>query len=511
MKTSRAWNAMRPVLLMMFVLSLFVASQACTTPEPSDEKCKTNADCKKGEFCFKKGPGKSECRKLACSTNADCTTGEECKDGACVPGKVITEPTPTETTPDDASTPQEFTPTDSPDPCTGRKTCQDSGECGSGEKCVTGCCLPGCDANTPCPGGLKCKLDSGECVACLTNEDCGTKSLACTNNCNTDKVKQCISNQCVDAKCECPLGQKCSSTSNKCEFDKKCPDGKKPDANGKCPKPCENTQCPQGQGPDPDNNCACIPTKGTCDACTRDAECGPNGRCIQDANGTKYCAQDCSNSSCSDAGSNCQNFGSFKACIRPNGCPCLGKQCQNGQKCCPQTGACQECCDAKDCPSGQTCHNVLYTCKADKCQGVKCNPGQQCNQNTGKCDCPLQCPTGQCCDGTKGVCSAAACNASGCNPACTGANKCCDIGGQKQCLPQCPGGGQCTTDADCGSGKICCNLMGVMKSCMDGSNPIMKLLCGGGGGGKQCQTDADCPSGQKCNSLLPGVIPGTCQ
>jgi Cys-rich repeat protein len=53
--------------------------------------------------------------------------------------------------------------------------------------------------------------------------------------------------------------------------------------------------------------------------------------------------------------------------------------------------------------------------------------------------------------------------------------------------------------------------MGVMKSCMDGSNPIMKLLCGGGGGGKQCQTDADCPSGQKCNSLLPGVIPGTCQ
>lgn len=51
-------------------------------------------------------------------------------------------------------------------------------ECGCGRFCSQGTCHPACDSSDDCPDAL-CDRASGRCVACLTDDDCGSSGAEC--------------------------------------------------------------------------------------------------------------------------------------------------------------------------------------------------------------------------------------------------------------------------------------------------------------------------------------------
>lgn len=495
-------------LLIITALALF-GLEACSGPPQVQPQCSINTDCEKGFYCHQ---ATKTCRRMACQSNTDCPNGEICVDGSC---KVSNT---------DGGL-NDIDPADTPkDPCAGRVSCKDHPDCMLGEKCVSGCCMPGCSATTPCPQGLHCKTDTQECVACVSDEHCGTQSSACQVNCTNEKIQRCVNHVCAEANCECPLGTSCDQASGQCKTEQLCPGGEKPGPDGKCPTPCATANCPQDQTPDPENNCQCIALKVWCAPCTRDAECGLNGRCVEDSQKNKFCAEDCTTTrTCSASGYSCLTLGSYSVCMPISGsCPCLGVTCPGNQKCCMKSGSCHECCEHSDCQQPNVCR-ADGTCGAqDKCTNIQCQPGQQCDSNTGQCACQKPCPSGTCCDQGSQRCTANACGSTNqCTKQCPAGEQCCMVGGgmgmpaQEQCLPAgqpCPSGGmgQCQTDSDCQQGEMCCNLMGMGAMCMqDDGNILMKLICGGGGSG--CQSDADCPAGEKCcDGLLP-MLPKSCK
>ena len=474
------------IFLISFVLTSLAFMGACGDGSTGGE-CKLNSDCtQKYDQTYKCDKTKNKCVKkdignTGCKNDGDCVGKEICENGKCIIKKATEQVTQGEGTinPDAGETDKVAV---EPGPCTG-------------------------NANKP-----HFKQSTGECVECILDEHCSS-AVDCKTDC-TAQAKQCIQNECKDAKCECPIGQKCDPTTKLCQADKKCPNGAKPNPDGSCPDPCKGTQCKPGESPDPANNCQCVAHKDWCEACNTDKDCGPVGKCVENQ-GIKFCAQDCSNTGiCSDPSKySCLNLGSYKACLPSSGfCPCLNVNCKAGKKCCKHDGACHECCASSDCQAPKVCHNVTLVCVEDKCKGKTCPTGSVCDTATGGCVCSTPCPKGTCCGGNQ--CTAAACGGTtGCSPACTGGMKCCDVMGKKQCMQSCPGGGQCQIDADCGGGKqICCNLMGMGKMCMDGSDPMMKMICGGGSSGGKCKSDADCKNGDKCcPGLIPGLLPSACK
>lgn len=512
----------RQMFFQLLFLSLFAVPSvmlACNAPKP---ECEKNSDCKTGFYC-KTGA----CAKVVatCTSNVDCSNGEQCLNGSCVKGGTETiqgDGGPTEKAPENNGT------------CGTLKACKDFSDCGSGETCTAGCCAPTCDANTPCPGDLKCDLSTGRCVLCLIDADCGAGSTLCAAdaNCGTAMVKRCENNLCADKPCECGVGEKCDAASGKCLADKVCPGGGKPDPQGNCPRPCATATCAAGQTPDPDNNCQCIAKAEYCQTCTRNAECGLDGLCVSDEKGNKFCAEDCGpnrgaqQGQCSDTSNySCFFDGTNKYCKPILGyCPCLGIKCSTaGTKCCPNTGACQECCGNQDCQAPKVCNNVTYICEDNKCAGVTCPSGQACDPKDGMCKggssgpCPQACQPGTCCNTTTLQCTASACSSAKCQPACDPATQdCCELGVQSTCVPkgQCPAnpGGGCKKDSDCpNAGDKCCSLFGLQQMCLPGSDPTTALLCGGGSG--SCVTDADCkdPASPKCCDALLPILPKSCK
>lgn len=476
MQLSRLFLSLRWVLLCGVLGTSLLFAVACGKEDTNKPECQVTEDCVKSKgpnyYCDKR---RLICRQAACTSDADCNNGEVCQTGSCIPQSVVTDGGDTEgNTSTDGGTTDGTAHTDGPP--------------------------------TDTAGG-----------SCTTDADCG--SQICQTNCTAENVSQCVNGQCVAGAqpCQCATGFQCSQATGQCEADV-CPGNQPRLPDGKCPEEkCKDAKCGAGQTPDPDNNCQCIQKKDWCSVCTRDAECGLNGKCVADSQGNKFCAEDCSVSrSCSDnAKYSCLTLGQNKAVCMPvsGSCPCLGTQCPAGQQCCLSDGLCHECCGDSDCTSPQVCR-ADGTCGAkDKCTGVQCQPGQQCNSNTGQCECQSPCPTGTCCDPNGNRCTAAACGSSGnqCTPACQAGQQCCDVLGQKQCLPQCPGGtgGSCKLDSDCKSGEMCCNLMGLGASCMQ-ANPILKPLCGGSSSGA-CQSNADCSSGQQCCPGLLPILPKSCK
>ncbi len=112
------------------------------------------------------------------------------------------------------------------------------------------------------------------------------------------------------------------------------------------------------------------------------------------------------------------------------------------------------------------------------------------------------------CSGIGGV---AACNT---NSDCIPGLECCPLEGFQGCLPggSCGGGGSggggsggtCASDADCGAGEECCDVLGLGQGTC---GPIGS--CDGGGGFSQCTADTDCAAGEVCCELLPG-FGGSC-
>ena len=518
----QSWRRLWTKMLLWVVIATPIGVVACTPPVQIE--CEKTSDCKPGFYCDLRN-NKCRERTATCTLDVDCGNNERCDNGSCVAKTTET------VTPDGGN--NEQTPENNNGLCGSRKSCTNFSDCASGETCNSGCCTPTCDANKPCPDGLKCLISENRCVDCLVDGDCGGGSTLCESsaNCSTALVKRCASNTCADAPCECGVGESCNATSGKCESQKTCPGGVPPDASGNCPTPCPGVTCPSGQTPDPANNCTCIARKSWCEPCTTNAECGLTGLCVDDDKGNKYCAEDCGpnrgaqEGTCSDSQSySCFFDGKNKFCKPSLGyCPCLGTQCQGGQKCCPNTGQCQQCCNNQDCQAPQICHNVTYICTQDLCAGKTCPSGQQCDPSDGQCKtnnsgpCPQPCQPGTCCNTTTLQCTASACQQAACNPPCASGQDCCAFGGQNTCVPtgQCPtgSGGGCTSDAQCTNpGERCCDLFGMGRMCMDTSDPIIGLLCSGGSG--SCQSDADCrdPAAPRCcPGLLPPITPNSCK
>ncbi len=476
MKLSRVLFSLRGVVLLCALGCILAATVACGEEAPKPE-CQVTADCVKEKgpdyYCDKR---RQICRKAACTADTDCNNGETCENGTCVSG-------------------------------------------GTGEGTTTnneGNANNNNDGGTTNPpeGSTNNDTSGG---SCTSDEDCG--SQICQTNCTAETVPKCENGQCVPGSqpCKCATGFKCSQSTGQCESDV-CPGNVPRNPDGSCPEEkCKNANCPSGQTPDPDNNCTCIAQKNWCEVCTKDAECGLNGKCVKDSAGNSFCAEDCSVSrSCSDNSKySCLTLGQNKAVCMPvsGSCPCIGTTCPAGQQCCLSDGLCKECCGNSDCQAPNVCRGDGTCGSADKCSGVQCATGQQCNSSTGQCQCQSPCPNGTCCDPNSNTCTAQACGGSGgnCSPACQSGQQCCDVLGQKQCLPSCPGGtgGSCKVDSDCKSGEICCALFGNM--CIQG-DPILKLFCGGGGSGS-CQSDNDCvdPSKPKCCKSAIPIIPNSCQ
>lgn len=98
---------------------LLLALTACSDKGGLHARCTIDPDCRSPLICvlpYCRGPGSGTCEALTCHDNA------ECAPGSCYV-------------------------TDGGGTC-GPRQCQSSGDCARGTQCVSGYCLPTCDAGT---------------------------------------------------------------------------------------------------------------------------------------------------------------------------------------------------------------------------------------------------------------------------------------------------------------------------------------------------------------------------
>ena len=118
--------------------------------EPEGDLCGFSSDCEGGQICEAGLCG-------ACSEDSQCGFREVCMDGACL-----------------------IPPCQSNDDCGFGEVCREDGECVScvtNEDCVVGVCSPmntcvECLGDGDCEGGL-CDPAANACVQCLADDDCG--------------------------------------------------------------------------------------------------------------------------------------------------------------------------------------------------------------------------------------------------------------------------------------------------------------------------------------------------
>jgi len=133
----------------------------------------------------------------------------------------------------------------------------------------------------------------------------------------------------------------------------------------------------------------------------------------------------------------CAGNATYTQCHAHSDCP------HATQVCCIVPGMGSDVCVEKaECPSG--CYNDSDCGEGNECCKLPDNPAM--------CTAKGQCVTGAACgDG---------------QAACPEGQECCDMMGQKMCMPagQCMGGA-CAEDKDCTDGQKCCDLFG-QKMCM---------------------------------------------
>ncbi len=205
-------------------------------------------------------------------------------------------------------------------------TCDDSHPCSS--KCET--CQGGECVEKTCKSGM-CRPDDGECVACLSNGDCGSGvcvdgeckkcSASGGGGCDTKACQTCQGGECVD---------RCAASGQVC------------DGNGSCMKPSE-----------------CDPSRHTgCPVC---AECNALGRCISKCS---VPGAACTESGCSPCRyhSECSSgFGCFD-----NECKaaeCLAGMVGEAAGCAPCESCVDGVCQPSQCTNG--CSDDGVTCKCE--------------------------------------------------------------------------------------------------------------------------------------------------
>lgn len=271
--------------------------------------------------------------------------------------------------------------------------CEVSSDCGNGYIC-NGC-------NCICPTGYK--NAKGDCVACLTNAQCGP----CEDCINGECVSKCAPGLiCDGTECKCPPGTKYNITTGKCEkidcaSDKdcpecqvcvggecvpiKCPEGTKC-VNGECiPWPCDK---PCNNGADCGEDCGCL--DGQCIPCNlldcTDEASPAFGRCIE-VSGCK-----CSGNVCTGV-DNCGEYcDEFTPCTTP-GCTCYNNTCVSCENfsCEDSVGGCTSyvgcaCDDAGNCGPGDPCTDTVTITKKEDCASQSCQLVAELKTNKCACD-----------------------------------------------------------------------------------------------------------------------------
>ena len=338
--------------------------------------------------------------------------------------------------------------------------CVKGGDCMPGSQCVNEQCVPGCDANNPCPMGqvcdpvakscvqcskngdcagngstTVCNLSSHMCVGCVTDDDCGAGSVCHAATCATG---------CSGSHPACPMAEVCNVGAGMCVG---CL------SDGDC-KDSANPRC-QAQT----NTCVpCLPTNDNCAAgqyCSGTV-CSPGCRSNSDCASNKAAPQ------CDTVAHQCVG------CVDDTGCG-IGTVCKSN--------TCVTGCNAHNqCPGGQGCCNGL------------CAPLATDKNNCGACG--TTCSMGQgCCNGSC-VSTSTVANCGACGNVCGAGQNCCatscinvlnDAMNCGACGNVCAAGSGCcagtcvplTSLANCGScGNFCPDVAGGTRACTAGKCAI---------------------------------------
>lgn len=162
------------------------------------------------------------------------------------------------------------------------RECAQTGDCAAGQACFPDDhhCHPACAGNGDCPEDKMplCHPDTGACVGCITDQDCGNKPF-CDEV--TGKCAECLADgDCGTAAPHCdPSDGECRS----CIVDAHCAENEKcSDHHCVLDGPCtQNSQCPDDR--------LCDVDTGECVRCLTDADCGggqpfcskPLDRCVE--------------------------------------------------------------------------------------------------------------------------------------------------------------------------------------------------------------------------------------
>jgi hypothetical protein len=337
-----------------------------------------------------------------------------------------------------------------------RCLCDDNGDCGNCEDCVTGFCTP-----VECPDQV-CDPVTGDCVDCYENGQCPCDQECIANQCQCPDPSQFVNDKgcCVDCLTNdhCPECHNC--VGGTC-VPVVCPDGIcNPDTNG-CVECLIAGDCTGDNECCIGNRCACCPgffrnAEGDCveiPQCNSDDDCPACFVCVDGECAPQVCPDGkvCVDGECVDE------------------CDCEERWCPAGKVCVPHfTNTCYckgcegACTNNGDCGEGCVCVNGQ--CQASPCYGP-CQDGNDCGQGCG-------CVNNECTPCASFTCSE--CEAvNGCS--CTDGVNCAD----DPCTNFCTSGDDCI-GADCG-----CDL-----------NALNCISCES----VSCAVNGDCPQGCYCDN-----------
>ncbi len=490
-----------------------VLDDECEAPhqcEPIAEtcvQCLGNSDCDPGSRC------RAFVCKRACAGDGECQPGEICELGVCEPQE-----------------------------CDGENDDADCAEDPRGERCVIGRCEQcvesgDCGGDTPicednacrgCGGALDCQgfgdtphcADTGACVGCRDDGDCGGGTPRCGES---DTCVGCLGDDdcggdtpvCRDDACQtCEEGD-CDGDTPLCADTGACVACRNNDDCGGDTPICRDAACAACREGDCGGDTPHCADSGACVACRNNDDCGGD---------TPICREDachaCEEGDCDGDTPHCADTGACVACrnnddcggdapiCRDDACQACGENdCEGDTPHCADTGACVGCLGDDDC-GGDT-----PICREDACQA--CEEGD-CEGDTPHCA-----DTGACvgclgnddCDGDTPICRDDTCQAceegdcDGDTPHCADTGACVGCLGNDDCggdTPICREDacaacqeGDCDGDtphcADTGACVVCRN----NGDCGDGTP-----YCAGNDACVACLEDAHCPDGQACSESV---------
>jgi hypothetical protein len=369
--------------------------------------------------------------------------------------------------------------------------CQSNDDCAVGEECCSSMfgaseCKPagqceglpfGCNTDGDCDGGMICcdfggmkvcmpeSMCIGEPGGCAVDGDCVEGQVCCKFGdlageplCMAEPMcpKNCIENG------ECGAAQEC------CDLGEQmvCIDL------GQCPEQClYSADCPAGQQccDGGEGTLFCVPAA----ECPQPVGCEPGSVCTNsegEPNGFECCDVPVAGNICVGSG----GCGEWQNCDQNSDCPVGRECCVNGagpQQCLP-VGAClAPPIDFKPCQAKGECAGIGEVCcilpgeespycvPAEECpseclEDVDCGDAKVCCKlpdNPAMCTPAAECVTGAACEQ---------------NSDCAADQECCDMLGQKMCVPegQCFGG-SCDVKEDCPDEQDCCDMAG-QKMCL---------------------------------------------